>query len=405
MSPLASRVTLAKIADYQILRVLGNGSGSVVYHGEHCVTGEPAAIKVMTGRVMADRVLRLRFAQECRVARKLDHPHIVRVLDFGLDGNKPYLVMEYVDGGSLGQRLEKEGRLGEDEAVNIITQVGQALHWAHQRRLVHRDVKADNILLGSDGRAKLSDLGLVKQLDDDAHLTMPLDYLGTPHFMAPEQFRNSRDADALCDLYSLAATLYQTVTGELPFRARSSRDLAAIYQKKLDLDLAPPCRLVPELSQRVNDAILRALQVDRNQRHGSVAEFLDCLTEEKSSKPVAAPARGATARNGERTTMRDQRVKKRYPSQRSSVCETLQSLLDPIWSAQVVDISETGLCLESTRRFERGVMLQIVLEEGEVVRRSLVASVVWVKRLKGNTWKVGCRFAQPLSEGEMQQLR
>jgi serine/threonine protein kinase len=395
---------LAKIADYQILRVLGHGSGSVVYQGEHCVSGEPAAIKVMTGKVMADRVLGLRFAQECRVARKLDHPHIVRVLDFGLDGNKPYLVMEYVDGGTLGQRLEKEGRLGEAEAVNIITQVGQALHWAHQRRLVHRDVKADNILLGTDGRAKLSDLGLVKQLDDDAHLTMPLDYLGTPHFMAPEQFRNSRDADALCDLYSLAATLYLTVTGELPFRAQPHRDLVAIYKKKLNLDLAPPRQLVPELSERVNDAILRALQVDPSRRHGSVTEFLDCLTEEKSSKPAAVPA-GATPRSGQRPASRDKRAKKRHLARRNTVCDTLQSLLDPSWYAQVVDISETGLCLEATRRFERGVMLQIVLEEGQSVRCSVVASVVWVKRLDSHTWKLGCQFAHPLSAQEMHSLR
>src|SRR5205807_10319012 len=156
------------------------------------------------------------------------HPHSVRVLDYGLDSDKPFLVMEFVGGGSLGDRLERQGRLPEAEAVQIISQAGQALQWAHERRLVHRDVKPDNILLDADSKVKLSDLGLVKNLDDNANLTCALDYLGTPNFMSPEQFKDARKADAQSDLYSLAATLYMTVTGEIPFRARNGRDLAGI---------------------------------------------------------------------------------------------------------------------------------------------------------------------------------
>src|SRR5437660_1746961 len=127
------------IGKYQIVKVLGKGSSATVYLGLDPATGENVAVKVLLGRIVNDPVRRMRFAKECQVARQLDHPHSVRVLDFGLDGHKPFLVMEYVSGGSLGQRLEKEGRLGEAEAVEIISQAGRALQWAHERRLVHRD--------------------------------------------------------------------------------------------------------------------------------------------------------------------------------------------------------------------------------------------------------------------------
>ena len=227
------------------------------------------------------------------------------MLDYGLDGNKPFLVMEFVGGGSLGQRLEREGRLAGAEAVEIITQAGQALQWAHERRLVHRDVKPDNILLGADGKVKLSDLGLVKNLDDDAHLTQALDYLGTPNFMSPEQFNDPRTADARSDLYSLGATLYMTVTGEVPFRGRNGRDLAGILKRKLEGDIAPPRRLVPELSERVNDAILRALDVDSTKRQGSVREFLESLTEKTvtiRSAPASSPMEAEAETQGTRAS-------------------------------------------------------------------------------------------------------
>jgi serine/threonine protein kinase len=222
MSTAMSRTASSSvtIGDYEVLKVLAKGSTATIYLARHPSGGETVAIKLLAGRIVNDSTLRLRFAKECQVARQLDHPHVVRVLDFGLDGYKPFLVMEFVGGGSLGQRLEREGRLAEAEAVELITQAGTALQWAHERRLVHRDVKPDNILLSAEGKAKLSDLGLVKHLDDKAQLTKALDYLGTPNFMSPEQFKDARHADALSDLYSLAATLYMTVTGEVPFRGQ-----------------------------------------------------------------------------------------------------------------------------------------------------------------------------------------
>jgi serine/threonine protein kinase len=315
------------------------------------------------------------------------------------------MVMEYVSGGSLGQRLEREGRLAEAEAVQIISQAGAALQWAHERRLIHRDIKPDNILLGGDGKAKLADLGLVKNLDDTGQLTHALDYLGTPNFMSPEQFKDARKADARSDLYSLAATLYMTVTGEIPFRGRNSHDIAGIYKKKLDGDIAPPCQVVPELSARVSDAILQALEVDRKKRHASVRKFLASLTEESVTLPAAAGKGPVLAELTDSADKRDRRRKKRFPSQKSTTCARLQDRSPKLWVSRVVNISETGVCLELNRRFERGVLLTIVLDGETIMRQSVVACVKWIKQLSPSSWQVGCQFAQPLSDFEHSTLR
>jgi serine/threonine protein kinase len=187
----------------------------------------------------------------------------------------PYLVMEFVEGESLGQKLEREGAMSETDAIRIIAQVAQGLHRAHKQSLVHRDVKPDNILVTPDGIAKLADLGLVKETETDLNLTRTGRGLGTPHFMAPEQFRNAKNADIRCDIYSLGATLYQMVTGQLPFRSNGPLDA---WMKKIQNDLTPPRQLVPDLSERVEWAIRRAMSADPDKRPATCREFVEDLT-------------------------------------------------------------------------------------------------------------------------------
>lgn len=397
MTRIASQVSQTKIGGYHLLDKIGEGGLGTVYKGRDALSGKVVAIKVMPEGLVADEVLRMRFAQECQVARKLDHPHIVRVQDFGLDGNKPFLVMEYVVGESLGARLEREGRLSESEAVRVIVQVGGALQWAHLRRIIHRDVKPDNILLATSGHAKLADMGLVKNLENDLSLTQTQAGLGTPNFMAPEQFADAKHADALCDLYSLAATLYMAVTGELPFRARNAHAVAAMYKKKLVNDIAPPRQLVPELSERVEGAILLGLRANRNERPNSVQQFLECLTDEPA--PVVPDELEAVEE-----ASGNKRQKRRFASQRRTACRPLERTPDKTWGGHVVNLSENGLCLELNRRFEPGALLTIMLEGGLHTRRSLVARVIWVKPAAEKTWKMGCQFDQPLCEFEIQEL-
>src|SRR5205807_679412 len=171
----------------------------------------------------------------------------------------------------------------------LVAQVAQGLHRAHKQNLVHRDVKPDNILVTPEGVAKLADLGLVKETETDLNLTRTGRGLGTPHFMAPEQFRNAKNADIRCDIYSLGATLYQMVTGELPFKSNGPLDA---WMKKVQNELTPPRQLVPEITERLEWAILRAMSADPAIRPATCREFVEDLTGYSTRRQPAAVAAG-----------------------------------------------------------------------------------------------------------------
>jgi serine/threonine protein kinase len=275
MGPDVTKATVQSVGSYDLIEKVAEGGMGAVYRARHRQNGDIVAIKIMPAHMASNPVLFKRFEQEFRAASRLDHENIVRAIDFGESGGLPFLVMEFVEGESLGQKIEREGRMPEAEAIRIIAQVAQGLHRAHKEKLVHRDVKPDNILLRPDGVAKLADLGLVKETETDLNLTKTGRGLGTPHFMAPEQFRNAKNADVRCDIYSLGATLYMMVTGELPFRSNGPLDA---WMKKIQNDLDPPRRKVPGLSERIDWAILRAMSADPEKRPESCREFVEDLT-------------------------------------------------------------------------------------------------------------------------------
>jgi hypothetical protein len=272
-----------RLGRYDLLARLGAGGAATVYKAVDRASGEVVAVKVMPPTLAANPVARQRFEEEFRTSRLLDHPNIVRALDYQ-DGEQPFLVMEFVEGESLGDRLAAKGRLAEPEALGLIFQVCDALAEAHRRGVIHRDVKPDNILIRTDGVAKLADLGLVKRAEAESNLTRTGRGLGTPHFMAPEQFRNAKGVDARCDVYSLGATLYMMLTGHLPFQARGTFET---WTRKMKGQLDPPRRLVPELSAHVEAAVLRAVSPNPQHRQASCEQFADEL---RGAAPVAAPA-------------------------------------------------------------------------------------------------------------------
>jgi serine/threonine protein kinase len=259
------------VGDYELLECVGEGSAGTVYKGRHQTTGQIVAIKVMSIKWAANAMLVQRFEREFQAARSLNHPNLVRALDFGQLGEQPYLVMEFIEGQTLGARLEAQVRLPEAEAIQLIEQIGRALHAAHQQGLIHRDIKPDNILITPDNRAILTDLGLVKQLTAESDLTRTGRGLGTPNFMAPEQFQDAKNADVRCDVYALAATLYQMVTGKLPFEEETP---LAVWRKKVIGDMIPPRKHVPELSARTEQVIRRSMSPGPDHRPASCLEFL-----------------------------------------------------------------------------------------------------------------------------------
>jgi serine/threonine protein kinase len=384
------------IGKYEVLGRLAATEMGTVFKGRDPTTGCFVAIKLAGPALTTNPVGLRRFEQEFKVTRALDHPHIVRALQFGQESGVPYMVLEFVDGQSLGDRIEHEGKLPEVEAVRIAARVGEALHHAHCHQVVHRDVKPDNILLTAERLVKLADLGLAKDYDSDAGLTRASMGLGTPNFMAPEQFSDAKNADRRCDVYSLGATLYMALTGELPFPGRGA---LTVLKKKLANDLVPPRQLVPTLSPWVESAIVRAVDANPRARQGSCLEFV---------KEICGEAEGAQNRPATQapSARADRRATLRFPASRGTSCQPLRGDKGHVWRATIRDISADGVGLVVARRFEPRTVLALEMPatEQEAARRLLVR-VVRVSALSQRRWFLGCIFATRLADEEVQDLR
>ena len=275
-----------QLGNYDILDKIAEGGMGTVYKGRNRFTGEIVAVKVIASSTARNSVLLQRFEREFMAAKVLDHPNVVRAIEYCGSGPHPFLVMEFVDGESLGQYVDRAGAFEEAEAVRLIAQVCEGLQRAHKQGLVHRDVKPDNILVTREGVAKLTDMGLVKDIEGDLNLTKTGRGLGTPHYMAPEQFRNAKGVDIRGDIYSLGATLYAMVTGQVPFENASPLDC---WMKKIQNEFATPKELNPAVSDRVDWAIRRAMSAEPDRRPSSCREFVEDIT---------GQSRAAAARQG-----------------------------------------------------------------------------------------------------------
>jgi serine/threonine protein kinase len=367
------------VGTYDVLSCLAKGGIGSVYKGRHRQTGRVVAIKLMAAKFAGNPALQQRFEQEFRVASELDHPNVARALDFGHEGDSAFLVMEFVEGQSLGDHIERKGKLKETGAVRVITQVAQALHLAHQRGLIHRDIKPDNVLLRHDGLVKVTDFGLVKDLSEDHNLTNMDTGLGTPHFMAPEQYQNAKSASVQCDIYSLGATLYNAVTGEIPFG--SCGTINALISK-INGDITPPRKLVPELSEEVDYAIRRAMSPKPERRPASCLEFVQDLVG-KHGRHVAVPAGEGSA------------DRRRFLQ--GTLCRIDTSLQGgaegDTWPAVICDLSRDKVGLLLARRFEPGTVLTIGLHEPRQSGPSTKSvKVTRVDRQSLGHWFLGCSF-------------
>jgi eukaryotic-like serine/threonine-protein kinase len=287
----AANSTMTEIGQYEILAKIAEGGMGTVFKARRRDDGMIVAIKIIPPTAARNPVLVQRFKREFNAARQLDHPNVVKAIEFCEGPPSPYLVMEYVEGESLGQKIERDGKISEDAAVRIMAQVCQGLHRAHKQNMVHRDVKPDNVLLTADGVAKLTDLGLVKDIEGEMNLTRTGRGLGTPHFMAPEQFRNAKNADVRCDIYSLGATLYMMVTGKMPFDGCGPLDA---WMKKTNSEFPAPRELAPELSERIDWAIRRSMSASPESRPATCREFIEDVIGQ-STRPSQAAAHGQAA--------------------------------------------------------------------------------------------------------------
>lgn len=262
------------VGPYAILEEIGRGGMGCVYRARG-PEGQIVALKVLNASLHNNPVERNRFQREADLAKRLDHPNLIKALDFGEADGQHYFAMEYVDGESLGKHVGRVGKLREEDAIRIIVAVSQGLAVAHGKGLIHRDIKPENILLTLDGQVKLVDLGLAKELDGDLTLTQPDRGLGTPIFMAPEQFRNASQSDTRCDIYALGQTLYVMVTGKLPFPSGSS--MVDTFLKKSKSDFVSPDRICPNLRLSTLRTIRQSMLPDPEHRPRDVQAFVNML--------------------------------------------------------------------------------------------------------------------------------
>jgi len=272
-----------QIPGYQVLGKLGAGAMAVVYKGRQLSLNRIVAIKVLPKRFSENKEYVERFYKEGQAAGKLNHPNIVQAVDVGEAGGYHYFVMEYVEGKTLYDDLSAGKVFAEEEALDIIIQVAEALRHAHSVGLIHRDVKPKNIMINKEGIVKLADMGLARETTDiDAARTEKGKAYGTPYYISPEQIRGEMDIDERADIYGLGATFYHLVTGRVPFMAD---DPVEVMKKHLRDELVPPDHINTALSAGVSEVIEVMMAKKKQDRYRSIEELLTDLRAVRAGLP------------------------------------------------------------------------------------------------------------------------
>ena len=257
---------MKKIGKYRIEKRVGRGGMAEVWLGHHPTLNRPVAIKVMLPFLGEAPGFEQRFLQEARLVASLRHPNIVQLYDFDIEDGRPFMVMEYLEGGTLHSYLRHrsiQSPLPLEEAISLFGLIARGLTYAHQQGAVHRDLKPANILLTNSGEPVVSDFGIAKLLHLDGQLSVTNAAIGTPAYMSPEQARG-KPVDARSDLYALGLILYEMVTGRLPFKAEHQIGLLSLHMTAPPPD---PTRFRPDLPEPVSRVILRALAKDPAERY------------------------------------------------------------------------------------------------------------------------------------------
>jgi len=296
---LKERLARTLAGRYEIIRLLGRGGMAVVFLAQDLVLEREVAIKVLPPDMSHDTKLIPRFHQEARTAAKLDHPNIIPIYRVESEAGLNYFVMKYVNGRPLDQVLD-DGPLPVAQARRVLREAALALGHAHQRKIVHRDVKPANIMLEADGRVVLTDFGISKAAQGSSQLTGTGAIIGTPHYMAPEQAKGL-EVDGRADQYALAIVGHQLLTGKVPFDGTAH----SILYKQVFEPPPPVIEVRPDTPKDLSRALERALSKDPEQRFPTMEDFAAAVSGERAgtatvvSTPVKPITKGSQPRSAE----------------------------------------------------------------------------------------------------------
>jgi len=278
-------IPLPKVAGYETLGVLGRGGMGVVYKARQVALNRLVALKMILAGSYADAAEVARFKSEAEAVARLQHPHIVQIYEIGEAEGKPFFSLEFVEGGSLADKLDGTP-LPSRQAAQLVGTLARAMHFAHERGIVHRDLKPANVLLTTAGEPKVTDFGLAKQLDSEKGQTQSGAIVGTPSYMAPEQAAGkSKEIGPAADGYALGAILYELLTGRPPFKAETPLDtvLQVIRQEPV-----PPSRLQPRVPRDLETICLRCLEKQPGKRYASALQLAEELGRFLNNEPILA---------------------------------------------------------------------------------------------------------------------
>ena len=284
------------LAGYKVEKRLGRGAMGTVYLARQLSLDRPVALKILAPRFSKDEDFIQRFLEEARAAGRLNHPNVVQVYDAGHEGDHHYMSMEYLEGGSLEELLEREERLDVIRAVEAARDAAQALQFAQQNHIVHRDIKPANLLLTLDGTVKVGDLGIaadLRQYSGGVEATGKTSVAGSPRYMAPEQARGE-SLDQRADIYGLGATLYKMIAGVAPFDGSSVKE---IIKAKMENDPPPLRRLIPEVPGGLSTVVQKMLARNPESRYDNADQVYTALDPSQYRKSISSKAKVRAARS------------------------------------------------------------------------------------------------------------
>ena len=274
-----------KLGPYKITEEIGSGGMASVYRAHQASMDRHVAIKVIRSSILHEPVLKERFRREARLIARLEHPHLLPVYDFDGDHEPPYIVMRYLEGGTLKQVLA-HGELPHAEIVYMLKQVAAALDYAHRQGVVHRDLKPSNIMIDREGNAFVTDFGIARASGNEENLTGAGDLIGTPAYMSPEQSRGDADVDSAADLYALGVMVFEMLTGGVPYKHESSLGVLMAHLN----DPVPSARSRNKtLPEAVEPVLQRAMAKDKSRRYPTAEALVADLAKALKTKQAEAP--------------------------------------------------------------------------------------------------------------------